>query len=358
MAQELAVGIEQERFEIERVYDRQVRKRIFLIIALVVGTVLSFIVDIATGPSFLSLTEVINGLLNPAEVDNGTRVIIWQVRLPYALMAILVGMALSVAGAEMQTILNNPLASPFTLGVSAAASFGAALSIILGLSIPGIADNWVISVNAFLFAFGSVMLLQLLVRLRGATVETLVLFGIALVFTFNAMVAFTHFVASAEALQQFIFWSMGSLSRSNWEKVRVLAVVVAVVFPFTLASSWKMTALRMGEERAKSFGINIKQLRFFSMLRISVLAATAVAFVGTIGFVGLVGPHVARMLVGEDHRFWFPASLLTGALVMSLASIASKMLIPGVLMPVGIVTALVGVPVFIFLIIKKGRARR
>lgn len=346
------------RSEILKTYEQLVRKRLLIITLLGIGVLISLIIDISTGPSFLSPSEVVQGLFSPTTADNSIRVIIWQVRLPYAVMAILVGMALSTAGAEMQTILSNPLASPFTLGVSAAASFGAALSIILGLSIPGIPDNWVISANAFVFAFASVMLLQLVVRLQGATVETLVLFGIALVFTFNALVALTHFVASAEALQQFIFWSMGSLSRSNWDKVRVLMVVVAAVVPFTFASSWKMTTLRLGEERAMTFGINIKRLRFFSMLRISLLAATAVAFVGTIGFVGLVGPHVARMLVGEDRRLWFPASLLTGALIMSLASIASKMLIPGVLMPVGIVTALVGVPVFIFLIIRKGRVKR
>jgi iron complex transport system permease protein len=256
----------------------------------------------------------------------------------------------------MQTILNNPLASPFTLGVSSAASFGASLAIVLGLSIPGVPRDWIVSVNAFACAFGSVLLLQAMARARGSGVETVVLFGISLVFAFNALVAFVQFLSSQEALQQLVFWSMGSLTRSTWSNVAVLAVVVAVVLPFAMRASWSMTALRLGEDRARSFGVNVTRLRFLSLLRVSVLAATAVAFVGTIGFIGLVGPHIARLLLGEDHRFLLPASALTGALIMSLASAASKSLVPGVIMPVGIVTALVGVPVFLLIIF--GRRER
>ncbi len=331
------------------------KKRRWIIGLLSLGCITAFCFDIALGPSSLSIREVIVGLLNSDAVDEGTRVIIWKIRMPYAVMAVLVGMALSLAGAEMQTILNNPLASPFTLGVSASATLGAALAIVTGFSIPGINENWIVSVNAFLFAFGSVILLQAVSRWLHAGVGILVLFGIALVFTFNALVALMHYIATPEALQQVVFWSMGSLARSNWEKVQLLVIVLALVLPFSLNAAWKMTALRLGEDRAKGFGINVHRLRFASLFRISLLAATAVAFVGTIGFIGLVGPHIARMLIGEDHRYWFPASLLTGALIMSVSSIASKMLIPGVLLPIGIVTALAGVPLFIYLIIKKGR---
>lgn len=355
MVQQHNIPYSEARKLAEQGFTRLQKKRGIIILFLAIAGLLAFCFDIALGPSSLSVKDVIIGLFNSNAVDDGTRVIIWKIRMPYAVMAVLVGMALSLAGAEMQTILNNPLASPFTLGVSGAATLGAALAIVSGISIPGIPDNWIVSVNAFLFAFGSVLLLQVLAKWRGAGVSVLVLFGIALVFTFNALVALMHYIATPEALQQVVFWSMGSLGRSNWEKVQLLTIVLIVIIPFSLASSWKMTALRLGEDRAAGFGINVNRLRFASLFRISVLAATAVAFVGTIGFIGLVGPHIARMLVGEDHRYWLPASILTGALVMSLASIASKMLIPGVLLPVGIVTALVGVPVFIYLIIKKGR---
>jgi len=193
----------------------------------------------------------------------------------------------------------------------------------------------------------------MMARRRSAGVETVVLLGIALVFAFNALVALVQFVSSQEALQQLVFWSMGSLSRATWNHVGVLAVVLAAVTPFSLLAAGRLTSLRLGEDRARSFGVDVSRLRFLALLRVSMLAATSVAFAGTIGFVGLVGPHMARLLLGEDHRFLLPASVLCGALVMSLASVASKTLVPGALMPVGIVTAIVGVPVFLLLIFRK-----
>jgi iron complex transport system permease protein len=337
-------------------YDRLVARRLVLLAVLLVGVILAMVLDLATGASTLSLDDLVSGLVAPENLTPRARVILFDLRLPLALMAAVVGAALSLAGAEMQTILNNPLASPFTLGVSSAASLGAALALVLGLGLPGVPADWIISANAFLFAFGSVLLLQGLTRVRGAGVETLVLLGIAMVFTFNALVALLQYVASQEALQQLVFWSMGSLGRADWQKLAVLTLVVALVLPFSLRASWAMTALRLGEDRARSFGIDVGRLRFAAMLRVSLLAATSVAFVGTIGFIGLVGPHVARLLIGEDHRFFLPASALAGALIMSLASVAAKTLVPGTVMPVGIVTSLVGLPVFLALILA-GRGR-
>ncbi|MCX8995976.1 iron ABC transporter permease [Rhizobiaceae bacterium BDR2-2] len=334
-------------------YTRIVYRRVALVVLLGVAMAAAFVADLVTGPSSLSAAEALRGLFAPDGLSPSARVIIWDVRLPQALMAVLVGATLSLAGAEMQTILNNSLASPFTLGVSSAASLGAALAIVLGVGVPGFDNAWLVSTNAFLFAFGSVLLLQSLAGLRGTGPETLVLFGIAMVFTFNALVALIQFIASQEALQQLVFWSMGSLTRANWERLGVLVVVLAVVSPLAVMDSWKLTALRLGEDRARSFGIGVGRLRFMSLLRVSILAATAVAFVGTIGFIGLVGPHIARLLLGEDHRFLLPGSMLTGALVMSLSSVASKVLVPGAVLPVGIVTALIGVPFFVALIFLK-----
>jgi iron complex transport system permease protein len=148
---------------------------------------------------------------------------------------------------------------------------------------------------------------------------------------------------------------MGSLGRSNWDTIRVVALVAGLILPFSLAASWKLTALRLGEERAHSFGVDVARVRLFSLLRVSLLTATAVAFVGTIAFIGLVGPHIARLLEGEDHRFYLPASVLCGALMLSLASTVSKMIIPGVIIPIGLVTALIGVPFFVALVFFKDR---
>lgn len=341
---------------IAHAYGAVLRRRWALLAAMVVGTAVAFLVDLITGPSDLAAADVLRGLLDPDAVRSTQAFIIRDVRLPTAITALLVGAALSLAGAEMQTILNNPLASPFTLGVSAAATLGAALAIAVGVSIPGVPEAWLVSANAFVFALASVFLLQALARLRGTGAETLVLFGIALVFAFNALVGLIQFVSSQQALQQLVFWSLGSLGGANWTSVRVLAVVVCLTFPFSFAARWKMTALSMGDDRARSFGVSVDRLRFVSLVRVSLLASAAVAFAGTIGFVGLVGPHLARLMVGEDHRFLLPVSALSGAMILSLASTASKVVVPGAVVPLGIVTSLVGVPAFLALVI--GRRER
>jgi len=333
-------------------YRAIVRRRVGLL-ALLAGLIIaSMLLDFTLGPSGLSLDVLWQTLLHPQSVDAGTRVIVWDIRMPYALMAIVVGLTLGLAGAEMQTILNNPLASPFTLGVSSAAAFGAALAIVLGIGIPGIPAQWFISANAFIFALLAALMLDGITRWTQVATSGVVLFGIALVFTFNALVSMLQFIANEDTLQGLVFWTMGSIARASWDKLGILLLALGVIMPLSLLSSWKLTSLRLGEDRAISFGINVRRLRLATLLRISILSALSVAFVGPIGFIGLVAPHIARMLFGEDHRFYLPGSALTGALVLSLASIVSKNMIDGVIIPVGIVTSLVGVPFFITIIVR------
>lgn len=337
-------------------YQRQILRRFFYL--MILGGVLCsvLILDFTLGPSGLSLTELWNTLISPETADAGTRVIVWDIRLPYSLMAVIVGMSLGLAGAEMQTILNNPLASPFTLGVSSAAAFGAALAIVLGIGIPGVPAQWFISVNAFIFALLATLLLDFISRWMRVSTSGIILFGIALVFTFNAAVSIMQFIANEDTLQGLVFWTMGSLNRASWDKLYILLVVLVIIFPLSLMNAWKLTALRLGEDRAMSFGINVRRLRLTTLLRISIISALAVAFVGPIGFIGLVAPHIARMTFGEDHRFYLPASALIGALVLSIASLVSKNLLSGVIIPVGIVTSLVGIPFFVSIILRhRGR---
>ncbi len=333
-------------------YHQILRHRLLMMALLVLAIVASLVLDFTLGPSGLSLDTLWHALLQPENVEAGTRVIVWDIRLPYALMAVVVGLALGLAGAEMQTILNNPLASPFTLGVSSAAAFGAALAIVLNIGIPGISEQWFISANAFIFALLAALMLDVVTRWTRVATSGVVLFGIALVFTFNALVSMMQFIASEDTLQGLVFWTMGSLARASWGKLAILVLVFALLLPFSLLNAWKLTALRLGEDRAVSFGIDVRRLRLGSLLRISILSALAVAFVGPIGFIGLVAPHIARLIFGEDHRFYLPASALIGALVLSMASVASKNLIPGIIIPVSIVTSLVGVPFFLSIILR------
>lgn len=334
-------------------YRRLVRRRIVIVGLLGLLTFLTLLVDMATGPSALGLGDVLRGLFDANALDPQARVIVWGIRLPQALMAVLVGAALALSGAEMQSVLHNPLASPFTLGVSSAAAFGAALAVVFGIGIPGVALSLLVSANAFVFAFAAILGLALVAQLRGAGPELVVLFGIGLTFTFNALIAILQFAASQESLQQIVFWTLGSLVRASWDKNALLGVLLLLLFPFSLKAAWHLTALRLGEERARSLGIDVRRLRFFALLRVSLCAAVAVACAGTIAFVGLVAPHIARLLIGEDHRFLLPASFMVGGAIVSLASIAAKIVLPGVVLPVGIVTALVGLPVFFWLIFSR-----
>lgn len=322
-------------------------------VALAVIICVSILIDFTLGPSGLPLRELLQTLLEPAAADPTTRVIVWDIRLPYALMAMAVGMALGLAGAEMQTILNNPLASPFTLGLSSAAAFGASLVIVLDLGLPGLPTEWMVAANAFLFALLSAMMLHGVAKWGQMDASGVVLFGIALVFSFNALVSLVQFVASAEALQGLVFWTMGSLSRATWTKLGALLLVFACLLPLSMRDSWRLTAIRLGEDRAASFGVDVRKVRLRALVRISFLSALAVSFVGTIGFIGLVAPHIARGMFGEDHRFYLPGSALVGGVILSLASIASKNIVPGIIIPVGIVTSLVGIPFFLAVVFRR-----
>ena len=332
----------------------QRKKLVLLVLAVVL--VLSVIADLGLGPARYSMREVVLALLGSPEVTEQVSVVIWDIRMPVALMAVVVGAALSAAGAQMQTILNNPLASPFTLGISAAASFGASVALVFGIGFLPWAIDYIVSINALIMAMLAALFIHFMSQRRGVTVETIVLLGITLVFTFNALLALVQYLASEQALSAVVFWTMGSLTRATWPKLAITTAVVAVSLPLFMRRAWALTALRLGDDKAASFGVNVRWVRLETMMVISLLAAVPVAFVGTIGFIGLVGPHIARMLVGEDQRYFLPASVLSGAAILSLTSVISKSIVPGTIFPIGIITALVGVP-FLFSLIMSTRRR-
>ena len=336
-------------------YRARTHRKIMILVGLTLALCLSFAVDLAWGPARYGLDQVIIALFNPDAVSAQVRAVVWDIRMPVAVMAIVVGAALSVAGAQMQTILANPLASPFTLGISAAASFGAALGIVTAVPLLPVAAGLIVPVNAFIMALLATLFIHFVSQVRGVTVQTVVLLGIALVFTFNALLAFVQYLASEQALSQVVFWTMGSLTKATWPKIWVTLAVLLIALPLFARNAWALTAIRLGEDKAASFGVNVRYIRLETMLIISLLASVPVSFVGTIGFVGLVGPHIARMILGEDQRFFLPGSVLAGALLLSVTSIVSKSIIPGVVFPIGIITALVGVPFFISLILSNVR---
>lgn len=333
---------------------RQRRQRRLIALA-ALAVLISLLADVATGPGAYALPDVLKALVAPSEVSRILEIVVWEIRLPVALMAIIVGASLAVAGAEMQTLLDNPLADPFTLGISSAASFGAALAIVLDFGLLPVAGTLLLTGNAFLLAMFASLAIWALSRLRGVSVQTMVLMGIAIMFFFNALLGILQYVASAESLQQLMFWSLGSLDKASWGKLGLAGLALMITIPAFIRARSQLTALRLGDVQAKAMGIDVGRLRLRMLLCCALLSATAVAFVGTIGFVGLVGPHIARLLVGEDQRVFLPMSALTGALILSLTSILSKTLIPGILLPIGLLTALIGLPFFVSLILRSRR---
>lgn len=326
-------------------------------LALFVGlSLLSMMLDVATGPSLLALGDVMRTLLAPAAADPMTRAIVMDMRLPIALMALVVGAALGLGGVQMQTLLDNPLASPFTLGLAAAAGFGAALALVTGgLGLPPLVA---IPMGAFVFCMLAASLLFGLALMRHVNSQTIILAGIALLFLFQSLLSLLQFVSSPELNQQIIFWLFGSLMRTTWPMLWITTGVTLVCALLLHRDAWQLTCLRLGEARARSLGVNVTRLRLKTLVLVALMTATAISFVGVIGFIGLVAPHVARMQVGEDQRFLIPQSALCGALMLSVASVLSKSIVPGALFPIGIVTALIGVPFMIWLILGNRKGHR
>ena len=331
------------------------RKRWFVILSFLVIGVVSLILDVMTGPAMLSVSEVVNSLFDIGEVDKMTDNIVHNLRLPMALMALVVGATLAVGGAEIQTLLNNPMASPYTLGLAAAAGFGA--SIVIAFGSFGLPVQVAVPIGAFVMTMLASGILFLFASKRRFSSEMLVLVGIALLFIFQSLLSLVQFISAPEVSQQILFWLFGSLNKATWQSLIIIIVVTTICVALLSKELWKLTALCLGEDRAASLGINLQVLRIKVLVLVAMMTATAISFVGVIGFIGLVAPHVARMLLGEDQRFFLPGAMLVGAAFLSLSSVLSKVIIPGALFPVGIVTSFIGVPFFFWIILNNKRGQ-
>lgn len=325
------------------------RWRIIFVLGLI--CIASLLLDIATGPSMISPLDVLRAIIQPESVAPMTRIIVFDLRLPMALMAIAVGCALGVGGAEIQTLLNNPMASPYTLGLAAAAGLGA--SIVIAIGSFGLPLEFAVPIGAFAMTMVASGILFLFASMRRISSSMLVLAGIALLFLFQSILSLVQYLSAPEVSQQILFWLFGSLTKSTWTNLTVTIVVTVVCVTLLFRDAWKLTALRLGEARAASLGVNTTRLRLTTLLLVAIMTAVAISFVGVIGFIGLVAPHVARMMVGEDQRFFLPMSMITGAAFLSVASVLSKTVIPGALFPVGIVTSFVGVPFFFWIMLSR-----
>lgn len=331
------------------------RKKLYIMLGVGVLMIVSFLFDISTGPSMLPLSDVVNVIAShfgsEVKLDPSVEIIVNDLRLPIALMALFVGSALGVGGAGIQTLLNNPMASPYTLGLAAASGLGASLVIAFGTF--GLPLLFAVPLGAFVMTMIASFILFVFASFRNFGSSMLVLVGIALLFLFQSILSLIQYLSSPEVSQQILFWLFGSLQKSNWVNLCVVGGVTLVCTTILLSHSWQLTALKLGESRALSMGINLSRLRLKVLILISIMTATAISFVGVIGFIGLVAPHIARMVVGEDQRFFLLGSMIIGACFLSISSVLSKVIVMGALFPVGIVTSFVGVPFFFWIILSR-----
>ena len=339
--------------------EKKKRRNTAVLIILIVAVVAVAVACLFVGSSNMTVSEALSALFGKGNAAQSR--IIWKIRIPRVLAAIIAGAGLSVSGLIMQTTLNNPMASPSTLGVSNAAVFGANLSIIAFaggfLSTGNNLQNFDVGANpyatsalAFLFSTVSILLILGLCTLRSFSPNVVVLAGMAVGAVWTAATTVLQFYATDVGLSAAVVWSFGDLGRATYRTIGIMLVAVWIGVMFFRLMAWKYNALLSGEATAKTMGVNVELLRFVSLLLASVITAACVSFLGVIGFVGVICPHVVKKLLGQDHRVTIPASFLTGSLLLLLADTFSRSLGSGSALPVGAITSLLGAPFFIAII--------
>lgn len=339
--------------------EKRNKRNTVLIIAMLAAVLIAGIACLFVGSSNMAFGDALQALLGGGN-DAQSR-IIWKIRIPRVLAAIIAGAGLSVAGLIMQTTLNNAMASPSTLGVSNAAVFGANLSIIAfaggflttGNNLQSFdvgANPYATSLLAFVFAALSILLILGLCTIRSFSPNVVVLSGMAIGSVWTAATTILQFFATDVGLSAAVVWSFGDLGRATYRTDAIMAAVVLAGIVFFLLMSWKYNALLSGEATAKTMGVNVEVLRFISLLLASLITAACVSFLGVIGFVGIICPHITKKLLGQDHRVTIPLSCLTGSLLLLLADTLSRSVGSGSALPVGAITSLLGAPFFIAII--------
>ena len=327
------------------------------------GVVLLFILlvlSISVGAVRIPPIAVVKTLLG-SSISKQYDIIIRNIRLPQALTAIVAGIGLAVSGTAMQSILRNPLGSPFTLGISQAAAFGAAFSVmVLGsgamqstvTDAVNISNPYLTTSVAFIFSLVGMGVILLITRIRRASPEVMVLAGVAMGSLFTAGTMFLQYFADDVQLAAMVFWTFGDTARASWKELGFITVVAVLASIFFMFNRWNYNAIDAGDETAKGLGVNVKRIRIFGMLVASVVTAIIVAFLGIIGFVGLVCPHIVRRLIGDDHRFLIPGTCIMGGILLLAADTVARIMLAPHILPVAILTSFLGAPVFIYLLIR------
>lgn len=355
---EYASDVAREDGSVRQEYRRfTVRKFLFILVS-IVGLIITAGVVITYGSFDLSITEVYtilwNHLINgrPEDpVEYLTDSAIWDIRLPRVLVGIIAGFGLALAGTVMQSTLKNPMADSYTTGVSSGASFGATVTIVMGVTFVSYEFSLVFS--AFIFSLMPTLLIVIISRVKTMSSTSMILAGLAVMYIFSALTSALRLMGDPDAIAALYRWQVGSLNNMTWDDVPVMFVVTMAGSIVIMFLSKKINLLATGDDNAKSLGINASQLRVLCLIAVSLITAAIVSFTGTIGFIGLVAPHVARIFVGSDNRFLVPASAFFGSLLMLVSDYLGRTLFAPTVLEVGVVTAFIGGPLFLYLIMRQ-----
>lgn len=344
-------------------YQNNNQKKILTIIILAIFLFALLLISLSLGSASFGIKESFQSIFYfffPESKETIAFNIIWSLRLPRALMGILAGIGLATSGLIMQSILHNPLASPYTLGISSAASFGAALSIILRSCLAGIIGSSIgyelpTILSSFFFALLCIMIIYSLTSMQKGSSETIILLGIAMMYLFSAGLSLLQYIGDPDELAELVYWMFGSLSRGNWNRLGISSLFIFSILPVLYKYSWDFNALGANDETAQSLGIDVEKLRLKSLMLASLVTAIITSFLGPIAFIGLLAPHIGRMIIGGDHRFLLPVSCLIGAVILLLADTIARTILSPIVIPVGIITSFIGVPLFIHLMLRRRR---
>lgn len=335
-------------------------KRVYLGLFIFILILVCSIWAMNTGSYSLNMAQILGAIRNG---NSRASLVIWNIRMPRIAAALVVGAGLAVSGAVMQCLLKNPLASPFTMGISHGAMFGASFAIgILGAG--SAQSTGVVFINnpyiVVIFAFGGSLIGMLailaLAKLRGLSPGAMVLAGVAMSSLFTAATTLVQYFAAEQELASMVYWSFGNMGRPVWKEIFIIAGVFVPSFTYFFFKRWDYNAMLSGDETARTLGVTTERIRIQGALLASLITAVSVSLVGIIGFIGLISPHVVRLIIGGDHRFLVPVAALFGALLLLVSDTLARVIIAPVLLPVGVLTSFMGAPMFIYLLVKtRGR---
>lgn len=346
--------------DIKVAYRLVIMKNITIILILIVLAVLLSIISctVNSGVDFQSscrilYTHLTGGSFEPWTPDWFYDYYIWETVVPSAVLALVAGVGLASAGAAMQAITANPLADAYTTGISSGACLGAVSSIIVGSTFSLFTGQYGLVSMAFVGGLIPAFIVIALSRYLGNSPATLILLGVAISYFFNGFTTFLMITTNTDSLQAAYVWQIGSVTRAGWDGVNIVGITsIAAVVVFMFLSG-KFNLLSLGDSGAKSLGLNVAQFRFIVLLLIAFFVSAIIAFTGILGFVGLVSPHIARFLVGDNNKYVLPASMAIASLMLTAANIVSRYLLDITSIPVGIIMSFIGAPIFLYLIVRK-----